>query len=286
MLRAILLFASTTFLSGIASPNSDLFLVTRRILRQSTTLQPEMDINLTRAANYELELPSWPKYHLTGRLPAPHMIVSARGHTPPGNRIGCVPSKNVRQGHTHKSPSSGWNGRQRAWAHTYLAGNWGLLRSDTLCIFIAPRRGRYRCKFLWRELRNQPPHHNKPPTKRRPSHGTSKLARTTTTNHKRKQTNNFFSFFLRRRNRRRAGVTGAVRRVWRSRGIGEEQGISWDTMGEKLCLLYSAEKQDSSRARASCMQLTAAIVVVRWRLAVGRRDQPECLVCVLGGGGG
>lgn len=68
MLWAILCFASTTFLYGIASPTSDLYLVTRRLLRRSKTLQTGMEANFIESCHNDA--PTVARFPLTGKLPA------------------------------------------------------------------------------------------------------------------------------------------------------------------------------------------------------------------------
>lgn len=86
MFWAILCFASTTFLSGIASRTSDLYLVTS--WAHSKTLWAGTQAALMTAAT--TTLPRWPDFPSLARLSARTGLSTAR-HTPPGNRIGWIP---------------------------------------------------------------------------------------------------------------------------------------------------------------------------------------------------
>lgn len=127
MLWAILCFASTTFLPGIASPTSDLFLVTSWILLDT----PNWDTTSPHESCLQGAPMGGPiSPHWYGSRPTE---LSAVRHMPPGNRIGGSRTT-FEEGRSHK-PRSGWMFTKDG--HLF-GGKWGSLRSDTLCYFVAP----------------------------------------------------------------------------------------------------------------------------------------------------
>lgn len=128
MLWAILCFASTTFLPGIASPTSDLYLVIRWTLRDT----PIWDTASPHESCHHDAL-TVVRFPLTGAAPGPHKVACSTSHaTRKPNRMDPI----LPSGRSHK-PRPGMNVHQR-WGLLF-GGMWGSLRSDTLCYFVAPR---------------------------------------------------------------------------------------------------------------------------------------------------
>lgn len=124
MLWAILCFASTTSLPGIASPNQRLVLC-----NQLGTDAPTWDTVSHRESCHDATL-TVARFPLTGgTAPGPHRVVPSTSHAT-GNRIGWIPYS-LRGGHTSQ-------GQDQCSKSTYLAGCGVSLRSDTLCYFVAP----------------------------------------------------------------------------------------------------------------------------------------------------
>lgn len=128
MLWAILCFASTTFLSGIASPTNDLYLVTSWTLQDT----PNWDTASPRGSCHH-DAPMVARFPLTGTAPGPHGVVCSTSHAArKPNRIGSHTT--FEEARSHK-PRSGCMFTKDG--HLF-GGMWGSLRSDTLCYFVAP----------------------------------------------------------------------------------------------------------------------------------------------------
>lgn len=189
MLWAILCFASITFLPGIASPTSDLNLV---IAGHSKTLQNGTHTISPHESCHQDAPTEGPDFPSLERLPAHAELFTVR-HMPPGNRIGWAPyylqGGHTSQGQDECSPKMG----------SYLAGR-GVLRSDTLCYFVAPCLPMQFSGHNWEDT----PHTVTYTTVTNMPH-----ARAHTQSITRKQTNSRYG------NKDRAGVTGDMGRVWR-----------------------------------------------------------------------
>lgn len=111
MLWAILCFASTTFLPGIAPPTSDLYLVIRWTLRDT----PNWDTASPHESCHHDAL-TVVRFPLTGTAPGPHKVACSTSHaTRKPNRM----DPNLSSGRSHKT-RPGMNVHQR-WG-SYLAG--------------------------------------------------------------------------------------------------------------------------------------------------------------------
>lgn len=225
---------------------SDLYLVTSRTHRDNSKplSQPGKEANLmgkkdAAAAAAATTLPRWPDFpSLTGELPACTGSPRSR-HMPPGkNRIGCVPQQHLDEvTHIHK-PSSGWNewspARQREgeWATSFCGKVGFVVRSDTLCIFVAPTVPMQRWTgFLETKTYWENPHHQITYTTVTHTH---KHSRTRADSHTKSQSIN--NNLLRRRNRDRATSWGDGERSGARCGGFLLEGTDGRTSTRDLCL--------------------------------------------------